>query len=63
LKDQKKALGTETDVSQKQLELFQSLRRLLQVKLECLRVVQRERAAEEKKAIEESKRPIEMIIV
>jgi intraflagellar transport protein 81 len=44
LKEQKKQLGTETDVSQKQLELFQSLRRLLQVKLQCLRVLQKDRA-------------------
>lgn len=35
LKEQKKALGNQSEANQKQLEMFQSLRRLLQVKLEC----------------------------
>jgi intraflagellar transport protein 81 len=43
LKDQKKSLGNQSQGNQKQLEAFQSLRRLLQVKLECLKIAQKEK--------------------
>jgi intraflagellar transport protein 81 len=54
LKDEKKALGSQSEANRKQLEAFQSLRRLLQVKLECLRVSQKEKA--DRLAMEDAER-------
>jgi intraflagellar transport protein 81 len=54
LKEEKKTLGIQGETSQRQLETFQSLRRLLQVKLECLKVAQKEKA--DRLALEDAER-------
>ncbi|KAH0790501.1 intraflagellar transport protein [Histomonas meleagridis] len=54
LKEQKKTVGTQSETNQKQLDAFQNLRRLLQVKLECLKVSKKEK--EEKLSQEEKER-------
>ena len=63
LKDQKKSLGNQNEANQKQLEMFQSLRRLLQVKLECLKISQQEKAQQKKQEQDEQNLTQEMIIV
>ena len=63
LKDQKKSQGNEHEANQKQLEMFQSLRRLLQVKLECLKIAQEERANQKKQEEAEQNLTQEVIIV
>jgi len=45
LKEQRESVGTRSDANQRQLDMFQSPRRLLQVRLECLKVAQREKTA------------------
>jgi intraflagellar transport protein 81 len=60
-KDQKKSLGTQSEVNQKQLEAFQSLRRLLQVKLECLKISQKEKHDQALIDAAERKNPMEKI--
>jgi hypothetical protein len=47
-------LGSQSAANQKQLEAFQSLRRLLQVKLECLKIYQKEKA--DRLALEDAER-------
>jgi uncharacterized phage infection (PIP) family protein YhgE len=54
LKDEKKSLGSQSEANRKQLEAFQSLRRLLQVKLECLKISQKEKA--DRLALEDAER-------
>jgi intraflagellar transport protein 81 len=54
LKEEKKSLGSQSEANRRQLEAFQSLRRLLQVKLECLKVSQKEKA--DRLALEEAER-------
>jgi intraflagellar transport protein 81 len=54
LKDEKKSLGSQSEANRKQLDVFQSLRRLLQVKLECLKISQKEKA--DRLALEEAER-------
>jgi intraflagellar transport protein 81 len=61
LKEQKKALGSESDQNRKQLESFQSLRRLLQMKAQCQRTMQLEKAKERERIEQESHIPGEMI--
>jgi intraflagellar transport protein 81 len=54
LKDEKKSLGSQSEANRKQLDAFQSLRRLLQVKLECLKISQKEKA--DRLALEDAER-------
>lgn len=61
LKEQKKSIGNESEANQKQLEMFQSLRRLLQVKLECLKIQQKEKA--EQKIQEENEQNLQQEII
>lgn len=53
LKDQKKAIGGQSAENQKQLEAFQSLRRILQVKLQCQRTTQEQNKKDKQKEYEE----------
>jgi len=61
LKNQKKTLGSESDQNKKQLEAFQSLRRLLQMKAQCQKTTQLAKAKEQERIEQESKAPGEMI--
>jgi intraflagellar transport protein 81 len=61
LKEQKKSLGTQGEVNQKQLQAFQSLPRLLQVKLECLKIAQKEKQDQALLEAAERKNPMEKI--
>jgi intraflagellar transport protein 81 len=61
LKEQRKTLGSESDQNRKQLESFQSLRRLLQMKAQCQRATQLEKAKERERIEQESHMPGEMI--
>jgi intraflagellar transport protein 81 len=61
LKDERKSLGTQSEASQRQLELFQSLRRLLQVKLECIKQLIMDRKRREMMDEVERKNPEEKI--
>lgn len=61
LKEQKKSLGTQSEVNQKQLEGFQSLRRLLQVKALCQKAAQIRKEKEKQRDQMESHIEGEMI--
>ena len=61
LKEQKKTIGNETESNQKQLEMFQSLRRLLQVKLECTKISKQKKEDELKRDENERRNPEEII--
>jgi intraflagellar transport protein 81 len=61
LKDEKKSLGTQSEANQRQLELFQSLRRLLQVKLETIKQLIMDRKRREMMDEVERKNPEEKI--
>ncbi|OHT12344.1 hypothetical protein TRFO_17812 [Tritrichomonas foetus] len=63
LKEQKKTIGTQTESNQKQLEMFQSLRRLLQVKLECTKIAKKQKEAELIKDDIERQNPEEIITI
>jgi intraflagellar transport protein 81 len=54
LKEQKKTLGSESDTNQKQLEAFQSLRRLLQVKAQCQKASKVQEEIDQQRAEAES---------
>ena len=61
LKEQKKSLGSQSEVNQKQLEAFQSLRRLLQMKAQCQKKAQIEKETEKKRGAMESQIEGEML--
>ncbi|OHT05146.1 hypothetical protein TRFO_27279 [Tritrichomonas foetus] len=61
LKEQKKTIGNQTEANQKQLEAFQSLRRLLQVKLECTKIAKQKKEDELKQDENERRNPDEII--
>ena len=61
LKEQKKSLGNESDTNQKQLEAFQSLKRLLQVKAQCQKAAKIQKEREQKRNQMESQIEGEMI--
>lgn len=63
LKEQKKTIGTQTEANQKQLEMFQSLRRLLQVKLECQKIAKKQKEDEQNQNEREGKNPEEIITI
>lgn len=63
LKEQKKTIGTQTEANQRQLEMFQSLRRLLQVKLECQKIAKKQKEDEQKLNEREGKNPEEIITI
>ncbi|KAK8878005.1 Intraflagellar transport protein 81 [Tritrichomonas musculus] len=63
LKEQKKTIGSETESNQKQLEMFQSLRRLLQVKLECTKIAKQKKEDELKRDENERRNPDEIIVL
>lgn len=61
LKEQKKTIGNQTEANQKQLEMFQSLRRLLHVKLECTKIAKQKKEDELKRDENERQNPDEII--
>lgn len=63
LKEQKKAIGGQSEENQKQLEAFQSLRRLLQVKLQCQRQVQQDKEQQRKVDEEEAHKTDQRIVI
>lgn len=63
LREQKKTIGTQTEANQKQLEMFQSLRRLLQVKLECQKIAKKQKEDEQNQNEREGKNPEEIITI
>ena len=63
LKEQKKTIGGQTEENQKQLEAFQSLRRLLQVKLQCQREAQQEKQRQRKADEEEAQKLDQRIVI
>ncbi|OHT11502.1 hypothetical protein TRFO_19045 [Tritrichomonas foetus] len=63
LKEQKKSIGNQTEANQKQLEMFQSLRRLLQVKLECQKKAKKQKEEELKQDDIERMNPDEIITI
>ena len=63
LKEQKKNIGNQTEANQKQLEMFQSLRRLLQVKLECQKKATKQKEEKLKQDDFERMNPDEIITI
>lgn len=63
LKEQKKAIGGQSQENQKQLEAFQSLRRILQVKLQCQRNTQEQNKKDKEKEYDEIHNVNEHIII
>ena len=61
LKEEKKNMGNQTEENQKQLEMFQSLRSLLQVKLECQKESQKRKIKESYENMMEGQNPEEII--
>ena len=63
LKEQKKTIGGQTEENQKQLEAFQSLRRLLQVKLQCQHQAQQDKQKQRQVDEEEAQKIDQRIVI